>query len=214
MEDPVLHRVQRGSRSLYWVGQYPVYLLPEIQGWHIYTPASCLLVRDWLKELGLAGQFFSSRAQAMDAICLALDDPKAPQPDPLPALKRTEDGNWLAYQRFQIRRRAGIWTIFDQQSQLVSMVHGSLWQTCWAASYIQHRAVWRQGSSGRLVPQLAPSARGGDASLERAHHKLVMEGTDRPSLANQMMGMARSLKLPDGTDLSSDRDSIFWEKRR
>lgn len=177
----LLHPVSRGSRSLYWVDQYPLYLMHEDMGWHVYTPVSCRPVKDWLSELGLLSQFFSTRRDALSVLGLALSQPEAPPEDPLPSLKRLSSG-YMLDDRFQIKRSGGVWTVTDRRGNLTSMVSGTLWQASWVALYHKLRMEWAAS-----LPRVKPVT--GYTLSEISRQRMVMEGADRPSWANNMLGL-------------------------
>lgn len=180
MRPLTLHPVPRKTGYHYWLGEYPLYLLSEAKGWHAYTPVSCSPVLDWLNDTGLVGQYFKSRAETVEVFSLALSDPGAPAADQLPSLRRRPEGRYVLDGRYVVFRSRGAWTIGDMHGGLNVMIEGSLWCAGWVAFYHSLKAEMPKSNLRPLM---------GFTHKEISLQRMVLEGVDRPSWANNFMGL-------------------------
>jgi len=129
----VLHRVSNGTQTLYWVGDYPIYLLRSQTGWKVCAPPSRIEVKQWLLDIGLTKQCFSTRKEALQVLLFALDQSGSPQPDNTPSFSRTSDGGYKTAKGAALYYNGSSWDIYTPDDKHHSNVRGSLWRALWVA---------------------------------------------------------------------------------
>jgi hypothetical protein len=175
-----MHRMSHSKRSVYWLGQYPIYLMRGQEGWYVRAPSSCASISDWLKACGLWGQCFKSRKDAASVMAFALQDPDSPAEDNKVQLSRKAPGVYQTKQGVTITRSGKAWSVNHANSNLICLVQGSLWHAGWVALF----------HSLRLSGQKTPGPSGGLTLWSRQEisvQKALIDGVDRPSYANDML---------------------------
>jgi len=167
MSCPTLHRVFYGSRNLYWVGEYPLYVKQSKDGWQIGCAPSKTEAKTWLKQQGLQSQRFVTRAEALQILMFCLEGPNAPQPERTPVYSKTKDGRYRTDGGIFLSRGKKVWDVFDAQGQHLGSTRGTLWRALWVAD--------------SLFQGLQIAENGWPAHLSFYRHQLgIYDGTDRP----------------------------------
>ena len=175
-----MHRMSHSKRSVYWLGQYPIYLMRGQEGWYVRAPSSCASISDWLKACGLWGQCFKSRKDAASVVEFALQDPEAPTEDDKVQLTRKAPGVYQTKQGVNITRSGSAWAVKHSNSNLICLVQGSLWHAGWVALFHSLRL-------SESPIELPSSALMLWSRQEIAVQKALIDGADRPSYANDML---------------------------
>ena len=136
MPRPVLHRVRVAEHNLYWVGEYPLFLRNDHGGWGIHAAPSRAECKQWIKELGLKGQRFQSRGEALQVLIMALEEEDAPQPDYLPRATRRADGTRQTQDGWILQPTGGGWDVYSPEDVFHTHCKGSLWRALWLVDSI------------------------------------------------------------------------------
>jgi len=164
---PTLHRVFDGSRNLYWIGEYPLYVKKTHDGWKINCAPSKLDVKKWLQQKRIIGQRFVTRSEALQVLLFCLQEPGAPEPEQMPKAYRTKDGRYRTAAGLYLKGSGQSWDVYDQQDQHLGNTRGSLWRALWVADSLFNGI------------QAAEDDWPAHLSFDR-HQRGIHDGTDRP----------------------------------